>query len=153
MQCRRIRYPPPIYQYEKLKKSCIFEPFLGIVSSFLNLILFIFWQISHISLLLQSLKISVRPNPYHLKIKIMKQGIHPENYRFVVFKDMSNGHSFLSRSTASSKETIVWEDGNEYPVIKLEISNTSHPFYTGKNMLVDTAGRIDKFKKRYEKKK
>ncbi len=84
----------------------------------------------------------------------MKQGIHPESYRFVVFKDMSNGHTFLSRSTAASKETIVWEeDGKEYPVIKLEISNTSHPFYTGKNMLVDTAGRIDKFKKRYEKKK
>lgn len=83
----------------------------------------------------------------------MKQGIHPENYRFVVFKDMSNGQSFLSRSTAASKETILWEDGKEYPVIKLEISNTSHPFYTGKNMLVDTAGRIDKFKKRYEKKK
>ncbi|HCL04796.1 MAG TPA: 50S ribosomal protein L31 [Chitinophagaceae bacterium] len=83
----------------------------------------------------------------------MKQGIHPESYRFVVFKDMSNGHSFLSRSTAASKETILWEDGKEYPVIKLEISNTSHPFYTGKNMLVDTAGRIDKFKKRYEKKK
>jgi large subunit ribosomal protein L31 len=83
----------------------------------------------------------------------MKQGIHQESYRFVVFKDMSNGHSFLSRSTAASKETILWEDGKEYPVIKLEISNTSHPFYTGKNMLVDTAGRIDKFKKRYEKKK
>ena len=83
----------------------------------------------------------------------MKQGIHPENYRLVVFRDMSNGFSFLSRSTANSKETVKWEDGNEYPVIKLEISNTSHPFYTGKNMLVDTAGRIDKFKKRYEKKK
>jgi len=83
----------------------------------------------------------------------MKQGIHPESYRFVVFKDMSNGTSFLGRSTASSRETIQWEDGNEYPVIKLEISNTSHPFYTGKNVLVDTAGRIDKFKKRYEKKK
>ena len=83
----------------------------------------------------------------------MKQGIHPESYRFVVFKDMSNGETFLSRSTAASKETILWEDGKEYPVIKLEISNTSHPFYTGKNMLVDTAGRIDKFKKRYEKKK
>lgn len=82
----------------------------------------------------------------------MKQGIHPENYRLVVFKDMSNGHSFLSRSTANSKETVQWEDGKEYPVIKLEISNTSHPFYTGKNMLVDTAGRIDKFKKRYAKK-
>ena len=83
----------------------------------------------------------------------MKQGIHPENYRFVVFKDMSNGTTFLSKSTAASKETITFDDGNEYPVIKLEISNTSHPFFTGKNMLVDTAGRIDKFKKRYEKKK
>ena len=83
----------------------------------------------------------------------MKEEIHPKNYRLVVFRDMSNGTSFLSRSTASSKETVQWEDGNEYPVIKLEISNTSHPFYTGKNMLVDTAGRIDKFKKRYEKKK
>jgi large subunit ribosomal protein L31 len=82
----------------------------------------------------------------------MKQGIHPQNYRLVVFKDMSNGTTFLSKSTAASGEMIKWEDGNEYPVIKLEISNTSHPFYTGKNVLVDTAGRIDKFKKRYEKK-
>jgi large subunit ribosomal protein L31 len=82
----------------------------------------------------------------------MKKGIHPEGYKTVVFKDMSNGHSFLSRSTAYSKETVTWEDGKEYPVIKLEISNTSHPFYTGKNVLVDTAGRIDKFNKRYEKK-
>ena len=83
----------------------------------------------------------------------MKQGIHPEAYRFVVFKDMSNQTSFLGKSTANTKETIQWEDGNEYPVIKLEISNTSHPFYTGKNMLVDTAGRIDKFNKRYAKAK
>jgi large subunit ribosomal protein L31 len=83
----------------------------------------------------------------------MKKGIHPEGYRFVVFKDMSNGQSFLSRSTYNTKETIKWEDGNEYPLIKLEISSTSHPFYTGQNVLVDTAGRIDKFKKRYEKKK
>jgi large subunit ribosomal protein L31 len=82
----------------------------------------------------------------------MKKGIHPENYRFVVFKDMSNGVSFLSKSSANTKETIVFEDGKEYPLIKIEISNTSHPFYTGKNMLVDTAGRIDKFKKRYAKK-
>ena len=82
----------------------------------------------------------------------MKQGIHPANYRFVVFKDMSNGDSFLSKSTTNTKETVLWEDGKEYPLIKLEISNTSHPFYTGKNMLVDTAGRIDKFKKRYAKK-
>ncbi|HAD35062.1 MAG TPA: 50S ribosomal protein L31 [Chitinophagaceae bacterium] len=83
----------------------------------------------------------------------MKKGIHPEKFRFVVFKDMSNDHMFLSRSTAHSNDTVVWEDGNEYPVIKLEISNTSHPFYTGKNVLVDTAGRIDKFNKRYAKKK
>ncbi|MBW7892384.1 MAG: type B 50S ribosomal protein L31 [Chitinophagaceae bacterium] len=82
----------------------------------------------------------------------MKQGIHPQNYRFVVFKDMSNGTSFLTRSTAGSKETIKWEDGNEYPLIKLEISNTSHPFYTGQKVLVDTAGRIDKFNKKYGKK-
>ena len=83
----------------------------------------------------------------------MKKGIHPESYRLVVFKDMSNGYSFLSRSTAASKETVKWEDGKEYPLVKLEISNTSHPFFTGKNVLVDTAGRIDKFKKKYEKKK
>ena len=82
----------------------------------------------------------------------MKKGIHPETYKWVVFKDMSNGTQFLSRSTAYSNEKVKWEDGNEYPVIKLEISNTSHPFYTGKNVLVDTAGRIDKFNKRYEKK-
>ncbi len=82
----------------------------------------------------------------------MKQGLHPESYRFVVFKDMSNGQSFLSKSTAYTKETIKWEDGNEYPLVKLEISNTSHPFFTGKNVLVDTAGRIDKFKKKYAKK-
>jgi large subunit ribosomal protein L31 len=82
----------------------------------------------------------------------MKKEIHPKSYRFVVFKDMSNNTSFLSKSTAYSKETVQWEDGNEYPLIKLEISNTSHPFYTGKNMLVDTAGRIDKFKKKYAKK-
>jgi large subunit ribosomal protein L31 len=83
---------------------------------------------------------------------IMKKGIHPDNYRFVVFKDMSNGYSFLSRSSTASKEMVKWEDGNEYPLIKLEISSTSHPFFTGQKMLVDTAGRIDKFKKKYAKK-
>ena len=82
----------------------------------------------------------------------MKEGIHPGNYRMVVFKDMSNGTQFLSRSTAPTNEKVTYDDGKEYPVIKLEISNTSHPFYTGKNVLVDTAGRIDKFNKRYEKK-
>lgn len=81
----------------------------------------------------------------------MQKGIHPENYRLVVFRDMSNGDEFLCRSTAATKETTIYE-GVEYPLIKLEISNTSHPFYTGKNVLVDTAGRIEKFKKRYAKK-
>ncbi len=81
----------------------------------------------------------------------MKKDIHPDNYRMVVFKDMSNGFTFMTRSTAASKEKIKMDDGKEYPLIKLEISNTSHPFYTGKMKLVDTAGRVDKFKKRYEK--
>ena len=67
----------------------------------------------------------------------MKKGLHPENYRFVVFKDMSNGYSFLSRSTAPTKETVKWEDGKDYPLIKLEISNQSHPFFTGQKVLVD----------------
>lgn len=80
----------------------------------------------------------------------MKKEIHPKNYRFVVFRDMSNNTSFLTRSTASSKETVKWEDGKDYPLVKLEISNTSHPFYTGKMKLVDTAGRVDKFMNRYK---
>ncbi len=84
--------------------------------------------------------------------RFMKEGIHPTSYRLVVFKDMSNGTTFLSRSSAASKEMLKWEDGNEYPLVKLEISNTSHPFFTGKNMMVDTAGRIDKYKKKYAKK-
>ena len=82
----------------------------------------------------------------------MKTGIHPENYRLVAFKDMSNDTVFITRSCASTKETIVVE-GVEYPVIKVEISNTSHPFYTGKMKLVDTAGRVDKFYQRYANKK
>jgi len=81
----------------------------------------------------------------------MKKGIHPEGYRFVVFKDMSNGYSFLSRSATQTKESVKWEDGKEYPLIKLEISNMSHPFFTGQKVLVDTAGRIDKFNKKYAK--
>ena len=82
----------------------------------------------------------------------MKKGIHPENYRFIVFKDVSNDYSFLTRSTADTKDTIKWEDGNEYPLVKLEISNTSHPYFTGKMKLIDTAGRVDKFRTRYDKK-
>ena len=81
----------------------------------------------------------------------MKKDIHPTDYGFVVFRDMSNDYQFLTRSTAKSKETIKWEDGNEYPLIKLEISHTSHPFFTGKMKFVDTAGRVDKFKSRYQK--
>ncbi len=81
----------------------------------------------------------------------MKKDIHPKDYRLVVFKDMSNGYTFISHSTAKTKETIVWEDGKEYPLIKLEISHRSHPFFTGKMKLVDTAGRVDKFKSRYQK--
>lgn len=80
----------------------------------------------------------------------MKKGIHPENYRLVVFKDVSNGFTFITRSTANTKETITMDDGKEYPLYKLEISNTSHPFFTGKMKLVDSAGRVDKFMNRYK---
>ncbi|MCQ2265045.1 MAG: type B 50S ribosomal protein L31 [Bacteroidales bacterium] len=79
----------------------------------------------------------------------MKKGIHPKEYRTVVFKDMSNEIAFMTKSTVATKDTIVWEDGKEYPLIKLEISNTSHPFFTGKMKLVDTAGRVDKFRSKY----
>lgn len=82
----------------------------------------------------------------------MKKGIHPENYRPVVFKDMSNDDIFITRSTMAAKETIE-VDGVEYPLIKVEISNTSHPFFTGKAKLVDTAGRVDKFMNRYGNRK
>ena len=79
----------------------------------------------------------------------MKKGIHPETFRLVAFKDLSNDHVFITRSCAPSKETIT-VDGVEYPVIKLEVSNTSHPFFTGKVKLVDTAGRVDKFLNKYK---
>ena len=82
----------------------------------------------------------------------MKKGIHPENYRLVAFKDMSNDDVFITRSCATSKETIT-VDGVEYPVVKHEISNTSHPFYTGKMKIVDTAGRVDMFYQRYKARK
>ena len=80
----------------------------------------------------------------------MKKGLHPENYRPVVFKDMSNGDTFFSRSTVNTRENIEI-DGETYPVVKMEISSSSHPFYTGKSKLVDTAGRVDKFMTRYAK--
>ena len=82
----------------------------------------------------------------------MKKEIHPENYRLVAFKDMSNDTVFITRSCTATKETITIE-GVEYPLVKVEISNTSHPFYTGKMKLVDTAGRVDKFYQRYGNKK
>jgi large subunit ribosomal protein L31 len=80
----------------------------------------------------------------------MKKGIHPE-YREVVFQDTSVNHSFLTRSTIKTDKTIVWEDGNEYPLVQVEISNVSHPFFTGTQRLVDTAGRVEKFNRRYKR--
>jgi large subunit ribosomal protein L31 len=81
----------------------------------------------------------------------MKKGIHPEEYRTVVFKDVTCDYAFLTKSSAASKETIQWEDGNEYPLVKVEISDQSHPFFTGKMQFIDTAGRIDKYKQRFAK--
>jgi large subunit ribosomal protein L31 len=89
-------------------------------------------------------------NVYRWQEKKMKKDIHP-NYDFVVFKDIASDFAFLTRSTRKSNEKMKWEDGNEYPVITVEISSASHPFYTGKQKLVDTAGRIEKFKRRYKK--
>jgi large subunit ribosomal protein L31 len=80
----------------------------------------------------------------------MKAGIHPD-YREVVFQDMSSDFAFLTRSTIESKETIKWEDGKEYPLVKVEVSSASHPFYTGKHKVLDSGGRVDRFKKRYAK--
>jgi large subunit ribosomal protein L31 len=85
----------------------------------------------------------------NLNIVKMRKDIHPEGYRLVVFKDMTNEYSFLCKSAATTRETITWEDGNEYPLVKLDISHKSHPFFTGVVKFVDTAGRIDKFNSRY----
>ena len=81
----------------------------------------------------------------------MKKDTHPSTYPLVVFKDISTDDQFLGKSCANSKETTTWEDGNEYPLVKMEISSFSHPFFTGQMKLVDTAGRIDKFNKRFAK--
>lgn len=78
----------------------------------------------------------------------MKEGIHP-NYREVVFKDVSGDFAFLTRSTIETDETIKWEDGNEYPLVKVEVSSKTHPFFTGKQRILDTGGRVDRFKKKY----
>ena len=80
----------------------------------------------------------------------MKSGIHPETKQ-VVFQDVSSDFAFLTRSTINTKETIKWEDGNEYPLVKIEISSKSHPFYTGKHRVAESGGRVDKFKQRYGK--
>lgn len=80
----------------------------------------------------------------------MKTGIHP-NYQEVVFQDLSSNFAILTRSTIQTRETIKWEDGKEYPLVKMEISSASHPFYTGKHKLLDSGGRVDKFKQRYGK--
>ena len=82
----------------------------------------------------------------------MKKGIHPK-YSEVVFYDTQSDYKFMTKSTMTSKEKIKWEDGKEYPLIKIEVSSASHPFYTGKKIFVDTAGRVEKFKQRYAKKK
>ena len=80
----------------------------------------------------------------------MRKDIHPDNYRFCVFKDMSTEFAILTKSCIETDDTVKWEDGNEYPLVKMEISSDSHPFYTGKAKLIDTAGRIDKFKNKYK---
>ncbi len=81
----------------------------------------------------------------------MKKDIHPD-YQDVVFHDTSSDYKFMTRSTIKSKETIKWEDGKEYPLVKVEVSSASHPFFTGKKLFVDTAGRVEKFQKKYGKK-
>ena len=80
----------------------------------------------------------------------MKKNLHPPNYRPVVFSDEVAGFAFLTRSTADSKETIKWEDGNEYPLVKMHISSASHPFFTGEEKIIDTEGRVDRFKRAQE---
>ncbi|MBS1838023.1 MAG: type B 50S ribosomal protein L31 [Actinobacteria bacterium] len=82
----------------------------------------------------------------------MKPGIHP-NYRYVVFQDTSSGDTFLTRSTIETHETVTWEDGNEYPLAKVEISAFTHPFFTGQMKIVDTAGRVERFERRYGKRR
>jgi large subunit ribosomal protein L31 len=80
----------------------------------------------------------------------MKKDIHPKNYRLVVFEDLNNGFRFLTRSTAAAEQTTKWEDGNEYPIVKVHITSASHPFFTGEERIVDIEGRVDKFKARTE---
>ena len=83
------------------------------------------------------------------KIKTMKKDLHPKNYRLVVFKDLSNDYSFITKSCIDTRESIKWEDGNEYPLVKVHISSASHPFFTGEEKIIDTEGRVDRFKARF----
>lgn len=83
-----------------------------------------------------------------LLTQVMKKDLHPQNYRAVVFQDLNNGFSFLTRSTVASDEVVKWEDGNEYPLVKVHISSASHPFFTGEERVLDIEGRVDKFKAR-----
>ena len=80
----------------------------------------------------------------------MKKGLHPDNYRLIVIEDLNNGFRFLTRSTAAAEETTKWEDGNEYPLLKVHITSASHPFFTGEERILDIEGRVDKFKARAE---
>ena len=121
------------------KRSCVFFDFMGFCDNFTFKAQTKCWRFESSELHL------------HPQSRDMKDGIHPDNYRMVVFKDMSNEYAFLSKSAAETKETIQWEDGNEYPLVKIEVSHKSHPFYTGKAQFVDTAGRIDKFRQKYAK--
>ena len=88
---------------------------------------------------------------FQIPVPAMKADIHPQ-YRDVVFQDVTSDFKILTRSTLVSNETVKWEDGNEYPLIKIEVSSASHPFYTGQHKVMDTGGRIDKFQKRYQQK-
>ena len=83
--------------------------------------------------------------------QVMKSSIHPQNYRPVVFSDEVAGFAFLTQSTAQTNDTITWEDGNEYPLVKVHISSASHPFFTGEEKIIDTEGRVDRFKARFAK--
>lgn len=107
-------------------------------------------RLNKLQIILLYIKKISRFAPQNLKQLLMKKDIHPKDYRLVAFKDMSNNDIFITKSTANTAETIEHE-GVEYPLVKMEISRTSHPYYTGKSKLVDTAGRIDKFKNKYSK--
>lgn len=94
---------------------------------------------------------TISEKAFKINNNTMRKDIHP-NYREVVFYDTSSEYKFITKSTIETSETIQWEDGKEYPLFKIEVSSNSHPFYTGKKMMLDTAGRVEKFNRRYAKK-